>query len=84
VVRVRAKMKDLSPPQADVLKAIERLTKERGYCPTVREICDSTGRKSTNAVQEILDRLQRDGRISRAAGLGRTITIKKGGNGGSK
>ena len=78
MVGVLAKMKDLTAPQAEVLGAVERLTKERGYCPTIREICEMTGRKSTNAVHEILNRLERDGHISRAAGLGRTITILKG------
>lgn len=69
--------------QLEILEAIQDFQKKHGFSPSIREIGDSTGRRSTNAVHEILNRLQRDGFISRKAKTGRTIQIiNEGKNGG--
>ena len=69
--------------QLEVLEAIQDFQKKHGFSPSIREIGDSTGRRSTNAVHEILNRLQRDGFISRKAKTGRTIQVIKGATSGS-
>ena len=69
--------------QLEVLEAIQDFQKKHGFSPSIREIGDSTGRSSTNAVHEILNRLQRDGFISRKAKTGRTIQVIKGATSGS-
>ena len=72
----------LSPQQAEILEAIRSYTDAWGFAPSIRDICRSTGRSSTNAVYEILRRLERDGFITRAPGIGRTIQIIGGKDGG--
>jgi len=69
--------------QLEVLEAIQDFQKKHGFSPSIREIGDRTGRSSTNAVHEILNRLQRDGFISRKAKTGRTIQVIKGAKSGS-
>jgi len=47
--------------QARILEYIETTTKKKGYPPSVREICDATGLKSTSTVHGHLVRLERKG-----------------------
>lgn len=47
-----------------------------GIPPTVREICNATGIKSTSTVHAILSKLENDGYISRGAGFSRAIKIE--------
>ncbi len=47
-----------------------------GLPPTVREICDATGIKSTSTVHEILNVLEENGYISRDAKYSRAIKIE--------
>ena len=46
-----------------------------GLPPTVREICKATGLKSTSSVHAHLKTLEREGYISRDAGLNRAIHL---------
>ena len=48
----------------------------RGVPPTVREICDATGLRSTSTVHAHLKTLERLGYITREAGLNRSIRIE--------
>lgn len=48
-----------------------------GYAPTIREICEGMGYKSTNTVERILDILEYEGRISRESHKPRTIVIRE-------
>lgn len=48
----------------------------RGIPPTVREICNATGLKSTSTVHAHLKTLERLGYISRDAGMNRSIHIE--------
>lgn len=43
---------------------------EHGYPPTVREIGDGVGLKSTSSVQRHMNRLLKEGRIKTDAGIG--------------
>ncbi len=68
---------DLSPRQKEVLDTIDRLTKARGYPPTLREMGKALGIRSTNGVADHLKRLTalgyvaRDGMKSRGVRLAR-------------
>ena len=48
---------------------------QNGLPPTVREICKATGLKSTSSVHAHLKTLEREGYISRDAGLNRAIHL---------
>ncbi len=64
----------LNNNQEKILKYLrERL--QDGLPPSVREICDATGIKSTSTVHAHLKSLERNGYISREAGLNRAIHI---------
>lgn len=60
------------------MKVLEYLKKQapQGIPPTVREICKSTGIKSTSSVHAILNTLEDQGYISRSAGTSRSIKIE--------
>lgn len=59
-----------------ILGAIVSYIKEHGYAPTVREICDMVGLKSTSSVQSHLIRMLADGVIETDAGLGTPRAIR--------
>lgn len=48
-----------------VLEFIKSHINEKGYAPTVREIGQAVGLKSSSTVQGHLERLERDGHIKR-------------------
>ena len=50
----------------------------RGLPPTVREICDATGIKSTSTVHAVLNALEEENYISRDAKYSRAIKIQTG------
>lgn len=56
---------DLSPRQAAVLEFIKQIWREKGYAPSVREICDGVGLKSTSTVHTHLKTLEDLGYIRR-------------------
>lgn len=58
-------MKELTDKQQHVLDVIHRSLRERGQSPTVREIGDAVGVKSSCTVQHHLDALERKGHIQR-------------------
>ena len=47
----------------------------RGYPPSIRELCEHLGLKSTQSGHKVLVRLQAAGRIIRQPGSPRSITI---------
>ncbi len=51
--------------------------KDDGFAPTVREICEATGFKSTSTVHAHLNTLERLGYISRKSDCARAIVINK-------
>jgi SOS-response transcriptional repressor LexA len=66
----------LSAPQVKVLKALERLTAQRGYPPTVRELADAVG-SSVGTVHVHLGNLRASGHVNWVDGSVRTLTICK-------
>lgn len=66
---------DLTPRQAAVLEFIKRVWEEKGYAPSVREICDGVGLKSTSTVHNHLKTLEELGYIRRNDSKQRAIEI---------
>jgi repressor LexA len=61
--------------QARVLRTVARYIEEFGYPPSIRDICEMTGIRSSSTVYQYLEALQRKGLISRHPGRPRTIRI---------
>ena len=70
--------KKLSEKQNKVLDAIIRYKQIHGFPPTVREICDLTGYKSTSSVASHLKVLREKGMITSVESMPRTITVVGG------
>ncbi len=68
----------LTDREKEILGLITRLTEERGFPPTLREIGEAAGISSTNGVRYFLDRLEAKGRIRRGDGLSRAIELIDG------
>lgn len=69
-----------TPGGLRVLRAIERLTLERGYPPTVRELGDELDIASTNGVVCHLRALEEDGLIDRRRFTARAIVLTPAGH----
>ncbi len=61
--------------QAKILAYIEKATLQKGYPPSVREICDATGLKSTSTVHGHLIRLEKKGLLNRDSMKPRAISV---------
>ena len=59
--------------QIKILEFICEFIGGRGFPPTVREISKAFGWKTTSNVQQHLERMQRDGLITREEGMARTL-----------
>lgn len=68
-------MEKLSQKQLQILEYMKKEVKEKGYPPSVREICDAVGLKSTSTVHGHLERLERKGYIRRDPAKPRAIEI---------
>ena len=67
-------MKPLNEKQQKVLAFVKERLGD-GIPPTVREICDACGIKSTSTVHAYLKRLEEEGYIDRVDGLNRAIRL---------
>lgn len=65
----------MTEKQMRVLAYVKEQIKKNGYAPSVREICQALGLKSTSTVHGYLARLQKKGLIQKAALKPRTIRI---------
>ena len=68
-------MSELSSKQKQILEYLKSAVKEKGYPPSVREICDATGLKSTSTVHGHLTRLAKKGYIRKDPSIPRGIEI---------
>ena len=66
---------DLKPMQAAILEYIKNEYLSKGYPPSVREICDAVGLKSTSSVHAHLATLEKKGYIRRDSFKTRAIEI---------
>ncbi len=69
---------DLTSKQRDILEYIESHVAEKGYPPSVREICEAVGLKSTSTVHGHLQRLEKKGYIRRDQTKPRAIGVLEG------
>ena len=63
----------LTEAEIRIVAAVEDLSLEKGYAPTLGEIADRVGWTSTGSVSQYLDRLRSQGVIE---GRGRSLRIK--------
>lgn len=68
-------MKKLTASEKRVYECIKRSVAEKGYAPSVRDICEELGYKSTSTVHLYLGRLEQLGYIEREDGKSRAISI---------
>lgn len=66
---------DLSDKQQMILNYLKKETIAKGYPPSVREICEAVGLKSTSTVHGHLERLEKKGLIRRDPTKPRAIEI---------
>lgn len=66
---------ELSGKQKKVFLYLKTFIEEKGYPPSVREICDAVGAKSTSTVHGHLNRLEKRGLIRRDPSKPRAIEI---------
>lgn len=70
-------MKELTKRQREILSYIEGHQGRNGYWPSIREIQENFGFKSTNAVMGHLRALERKGYLERISGQARTFRINR-------
>lgn len=68
-------MNDLSEKQKQILEYMKKEVKTKGYPPSVREICEAVGLRSTSTVHGHLSRLEKKGYIKRNPTKPRAIEI---------
>jgi len=66
----------LSGKRLEILDFIDRTQRERGYPPSVREICDAVGLTSTSTVHAHLGTLQKQGFLMRDPTKPRAIEVR--------
>lgn len=65
----------ITAKQQEILEFIKEVILSRGYPPTVREICEKVGLKSTSSVHSHLETLEKNGYIRRDPTKPRAIEI---------
>ncbi|MBP3580992.1 MAG: transcriptional repressor LexA [Clostridia bacterium] len=70
-------MKPLKPKEQRVLEYLIEKINEKGYAPSVREICKDLGIKSTSSAQMYLEKLANKGYIDRENGKSRAIILSE-------
>ena len=68
-------MKDLKPKELRVFEFIKGRIYEKGYAPSVREVCADLNIKSTSTAQMYIDRLIDKGYLERENGKSRTLKL---------
>ena len=72
-------MKQLSPMRLKILDFVTGFTREQGYPPTVREICQAVGLRSPSTVHSHLKILQEGGFLDKGDRKTRAIAVKGSG-----
>ena len=70
-------MHNITQAQKKILEAVQKSTSDHGLPPTLRELCDKTGLKSTWTVRYHLKKLENAGYLSLKESLSRGITLLK-------
>ncbi len=69
---------NLTEREREIFEYIKNNIKNEGYAPSVRDICNALGMKSTSTVHTYLARLEEKGVIQKSAGKSRTIRVDDG------
>ncbi|MGE5329856.1 MAG: transcriptional repressor LexA [Deltaproteobacteria bacterium] len=69
----------VSDKQKKILDFLDKEIQEKGYPPSVREICQAVGLKSTSTVHGYLQRLEKKGLIKKDATKTRALKVLNGG-----
>lgn len=67
----------MTKTEKETYDAIKNFIQTHGYSPTIRELCQITGKKSTSTISARLLNLQMKGYITTEEGKSRTIKILK-------
>lgn len=68
-------MNKLTTRQHAALQAINKLSEEHGYPPTVREVMEEIGLASSSTAQGLLDQLKAKGYIKRQGRTPRSLQV---------
>ena len=71
-------MNKLSPMRQKILDYVTAYTRENGYPPTVREICDAVGLRSPSPVHSHLKILQDGGYLEKGEHKTRALSVRGG------
>jgi len=71
----------LNEKQVQILNFVNEQVKEKGYPPSVREICKAVGFKSTSTVHAYLEKLKKSGLIQKDPSKPRAIKVMSDKNG---
>ena len=74
----------VSDKQKMILDFLDKEIQEKGYPPSVREICQAVGLKSTSTVHGYLQRLEKKGLIKKDATKTRALKVLNGGDSAKK
>ncbi len=66
---------ELTERQLDILRFVQQFSADRGYPPSMREIGEQFGIRSTNGVSDHLRALERKGYLQRSGHLSRSLTV---------
>lgn len=66
---------DLTKSQEMVLNAIRTFTAERGYSPSVRDLCEMCGLRSTSSVHAHLKSLEKKGYLKKHENQPRALVL---------
>ena len=74
---VRTRGPGLTARQRVILDVIRSAVEQRGYPPSIREICEAAGLSSTSSVAHQLAALEAKGYLRRDAGRPRAVTVRE-------
>ena len=66
---------ELTKTQAVVLNAIKTFTEEKGFSPSVRDLCEMCGLKSTSSVHAHLKSLEQKGYLKKYENQPRSLVL---------
>jgi repressor LexA len=70
-------IKEITRKQIEILHCIDNFIKENGYSPSIRDLCNLSGRTSPATIHMYIRCLREKGYIDYVDGLARSIVIKK-------
>ena len=77
-------MTELTKKEKAVYEFINDCIEKNGYAPSVRDICEALGIKSTSSVHEYIRKLDAKGYIKKSSGKSRALIIENNGMGDTR